>query len=158
MQPGKIEKIVDSASEMLASLAAVVLALMMFLMATDVVCRYIFNSPVPGALELVEYMMAVVVPLAIAYCAAHRSHVSVEMVVERLASPVRKVINFIVTILSLAFIGLVSWQNFLNIGDAFASKMTSAVLHIPSYPFVVPAAIGMSLYALIMLIHLVIRK
>ncbi len=158
MQSGIIEKIVDSAADVLANLAAVVLALMMFLMATDVVSRYIFNSPIPGALELVEYMMAIVVPLAIAYCAAHRSHVSVEMVVERLSSPVRRAVSVVVTILSIAFIALVSWENFLNIGDTYASKMTSAVLHIPAYPFVVPVALGMSLYTIIMLIHLIIRK
>lgn len=156
MKPNGIEKIIQSVAGVLSIIAGTALAAMMFLMATDVVCRYVLNSPIPGALELVEYMMAITIPLSIACCTASRSHVSVEMVVERLPRPVQTVISIIVSILMLVFITIVGWQSILNVVDSYKSNITSAVLHIPAYPFAVPVALGMSCYAVFMLLQLFI--
>lgn len=157
MQPNGFEKLYEFVAKTLSAAAGTVLAAMMFLMATDVVCRYILNSPIPGALELVEYLMAICMPLSIAYCAARRSHVSVEMVVERFPHTIQRGIQLVVTIISVSFIGLVSWQSVLNVFDSYQSKITSAVLHIPAYPFAVPVAIGMTFYAVFMLLQLIIK-
>lgn len=154
MQLNRVEKVIESIVGILATVAATVLALMMFLMAADVFCRYFFNSPIPGGLELVEYMMAILVPFSIAYCALRRSHVAVDMIVERFPKAVRQVIGTITTILSVLFLGVLCWQNILNIFDSYHSNMTSAVLKLPSYPFVVPVSIGMGLFAVILVVHL----
>ncbi len=158
MQSNGIEKMIQSIAGVLSAIAGTALAAMMFLMATDVVCRYLFNAPIPGALELVEYMMAITIPLGIACCTANRSHVSVEMVVERFPRPLQVGISFIVSILMLIFISIVSWQSLLNVIDSYQSKITSAVLHIPAYPFAVPVAIGMFCYAVFMLLQLFFKN
>ncbi|MFH0782151.1 MAG: TRAP transporter small permease [Pseudomonadota bacterium] len=150
-----IEKFIETIASCLSALAGAALAIMMFLMAVDVICRYIFNSPIPGALELIEYLMAITVPLSIAYCAAQHSHVSVEMVVERLPQPIQLGLKIIITIFSLIFIGVVDWQSIYNVVDSYDSNITSAVLQIPAYPFTVPVAIGMSFYAIFMLLQLI---
>jgi len=154
MQKNGIEKIIQSIANVLSAIAGTALAAMMFLMATDVICRYILNSPIPGALELVEYMMAITIPLSIGCCTATRSHVSVEMVVERLPKAFQTGISIIVAILMLVFITIVAWQSILNVVDSYKSNITSAVLHIPAYPFAVPVALGMSCYAVFMLLQL----
>ena len=41
--------------------AMTVLAGMMFLTAADVILRYIFNRPVTGAYELIEFLMAILI-------------------------------------------------------------------------------------------------
>lgn len=141
--------------EALAAVASAVLASMMFLMAADVIGRYFFNSPIPGGLELVEFMMAIIVPFGIAYCALHRSHVAVDMIVERFPRTLRLAVDTLTAIVSVVFIGILCWQNILNVFETYDSKMTSAVLKLPSYPFVVPVALGMGLFACILLVHLV---
>lgn len=153
-----VEKAIQAVGKALSAIAGASLAIMMFLMAADVVCRYLFNSPIPGALELVEYMMAITIPLSIAFCAAQRSHVAVEMIVERLPSPARIGVSMIVTLLMLLFLAIVSRQSFLNIIDSYQSNITSAVLHIPAYPFAVPVALGMSFYTLFLLLQLIFDK
>ncbi len=56
MQPNRIQRIIEYVAGILTALASTALAAMMlFLMATDVLCRYFFNAPIPGALELVEF-------------------------------------------------------------------------------------------------------
>lgn len=135
-------------------LATATLAAMMFLMATDVICRYFFNSPVSGGLELIEYMMGIIVPLSVAYCALQGAHVSVELLVDKLPGRIQTILKFITSGLSIIFVGLISWQNFLYIGEMYRSHMTSAVLKVPVYPFVAATAVGMSVFAIIMFIEL----
>ena len=153
MEPNRIELAINRVGKVLSIIAGTALAVMMFLMAADVVCRYLFNAPIPGALELVEYMMAISIPLSIAFCTANRSHVSVEMIVEKLPTPLQAAISCVVTVLMVAFLVILSRQSFLNIIDSYQSNITSAVLKIPAYPFTIPVALGMSCYALFLVLH-----
>ena len=149
-----ISTVINLLLKAMVVLATATLAAMMLLMATDVVCRYFFNSPVSGGLELIEYMMAVIVPLSVAYCALQGAHVSVELVVEKFPKRIQRVLTFFTSGLCIIFVGLISWQNFLYIGEMYRSHMTSAVLRIPAFPFVAATAVGMSVFALVMCVQL----
>ena len=60
-----------------------VLAVMMFFIMTDVLLRYIFNSPILGSYEIVEYMMALLIPFGVVYCAHTKGHVAVDILFDR---------------------------------------------------------------------------
>ncbi len=137
--------------EILIAASAFMLALMMFLTTLDVFLRAAFNSPIPGAFELVEYMMAVLVPFGIAYCAFHNSHIAVDLIMDRFSSKVRSVTNMAVTFISLVFVILISWQNILYFWEVKSFNTTSAVLHVPAFPFVIPTALGFAVFALILI-------
>ena len=153
-----LDKIVAIAANILVTFAGASLALMMFIMAFDVIGRYFFNSPISGGLEMVEYFMAIIVPSSIAYCASRKSHVAVDLVVDHLPKPVKKILEIIVTCLSIIFVALISWQNFDYIFETYDSNLTSAVLKIPSYPFVASVCIGMAVFAFILFVHLFAGK
>ncbi len=158
MQPNWSEKVTTFVTEVLTVFAATALILMMFLTAADVVCRYFLNSPIPGAMEVVEYLMAIIVPFSIAYCAFEKSHVAVDLIVDHFPKRLQTISHFFVTIPSIGFVLLISWQNCLAILDTYDSKMTSAVLLIPAYPFFIPVAIGTFVFAVIMLVQLLSSK
>ena len=147
-------KVVQPAVNVMVSIAATALAAMMFLMAADVICRYLFNSPIPGALEIIEFLMAIIVPLSIAYCAQLRAHITVDLIFERLPSKVRSILRLIITSISCVFVALICWQNVAYIFETYDSNLTSAVLKIPAAPFVAAAAIGTGAFALILFIEL----
>jgi TRAP-type C4-dicarboxylate transport system permease small subunit len=128
-----------------------VLAVMMFLMAADVILRYLFNSPLPGAYELFEYMMAIIVSFGIVYCAHRRGHVTVDLVVDRFPKKVQAVIGSITSFFSLGLFILITWQNLWYIKEQFGSRLTSAVLLIPVYPFVAVVAIGFGAFCIVLL-------
>jgi TRAP-type C4-dicarboxylate transport system permease small subunit len=134
------------------SIGISILAMMMFLMATDVVLRYIFNSPLPGAYELIEYMMAILVPFGIVYCAHQKSHVSVDLVIGRFTKRTQAILGSITSLLSLSLFLLVAWQSLRYITENFESNLTSAVLLIPMYPFIAVVAVGFSVLCLVLLI------
>lgn len=146
------EKIIEGIIYVLKVIGSTFLALMMFLTAVDVACRYVLNSPISGALELVEYMMAVLIPFSIAYCAFCKSHVAVELIMDLLPRKVQTVFYVPVTLLTALFLLLITWQTILYTIETFESKLTSSVLLIVTYPFVIPVAIGTGIFALI-LIH-----
>jgi len=129
-----------------------IVAAMMFLTATDVILRYIFNRPITGAYELIEYMMAILIPFGLAYCALQGGHVSVDLVVSRFPKKTQSIIGSITTLLCLGLFLLITWQNVIYIKEHFESNLTSAVLLIPVYPFVTAVAIGSAALCLVLVI------
>lgn len=141
-------------TRILMIIAATVLMAMMLLTAFDVVLRYIFNRPISGAFELVEYMMAILIPFSIVYCADQRSHVAVELIIGRFPKKIQTLFDSVTTFVTMLFAILIAWQNVIYFKETYTSQVTSAVLLIPTYPFVAPVAIGIGTFALIMLIYL----
>jgi len=111
MQLSLPEKMITFISRILTVIAATALTLMMFLTAADVLCRYFFNSPISGAMELVEYLMAIIVPFSIAYCALKNSHVAVDLIVDHFPKTLQRICHFLITIPSIGFILLICWQS-----------------------------------------------
>ncbi|MGB5985364.1 MAG: TRAP transporter small permease [Desulfobacterales bacterium] len=146
-----LTRITKTLTRILLAMGAAVLAMMMFLTATDVILRYLLNRPLSGAFELVEYMMAILIPFSVVYCADQKSHVAVELVLGRFSKKVRNFFGLATTLATLLFVLVMAWQNVLYIGEMYRSRMTSAVLLIPTYPFVAATAIGISAFALVLL-------
>ena len=148
-----IESIADPIVRLLKSIAMGILVIMMMLTATDVVFRYIFNRPIAGSIELVEYMMAVLVSFGLAYCALEGSHVSVDLVVNTFSEKTQAVIECITSFISLGLFILVTWQSVIYISDNFYSGLESPVLLIPTYPFIAVLAIGFAVLCLVLLMN-----
>jgi TRAP-type C4-dicarboxylate transport system permease small subunit len=145
-------KIIRLITRGLLAVSAAVLISMMFLTAADVVMRYVLKLPIPGAFELAEYMMAFIVPFAIAFCAEQNGHVSVELFFRKLPKPLKNTLQFLMSSLTMLFAAIMTWQNFLYIGDTYRDHIASSVLLIPTYPFIVPVAVGLGIYALVLLL------
>ncbi len=143
----------DAITLILLVTGATVLVLMMLLTALDVLLRYAFNRPISGAFELIEYMMAVFVPFSVVYCARRGEHVAVDLIMNFFGAGVRRLFECLTSLVTVVFAGLVTWQCSLYVGSMLKSKMTSAVLLIPVYPFVATVTIGMGAFALVTLIN-----
>jgi TRAP-type C4-dicarboxylate transport system permease small subunit len=139
-------------SRYINSAAAGILIAMMFLTAADVLLRYFFNRPISGSFEVTEYMMAIIISFGLAHCAIRKGHVSVDLVLSRFTRKGQAVVSSLMYLLSFGFFVLVTWQSFLYIGKIFKSHLTSAVLLIPTFPFVALLAIGIAVFSLVLLI------
>lgn len=127
------------------------LALMMFLTFVDVVGRYVFNSPFPGATELIQFMMGIVVTFSVVYTAHQKSHIGVDLVINRLYGGTKRLIRLVTSFLSFCLFIFITWQAIVSISDEFHSNLTSATLYIPVYPFIATAAFGFVVLCLILL-------
>jgi len=142
-------------SNFLIAIGATMLALMMFLTASDVGLRYVFNRPLSGAFELVGYMMAILVPFSIAYCGHKNEHITVDLFMDRFSRKTRSIANIITTFITMLFVIAIAWQNVLYFFEVKDSGLTSSVLLIPEYPFIAPIAIAFATFALILFVRLI---
>lgn len=128
-----------------------ILAIMMFLTFVDVLLRYIFNSPVPGATELIEFMMGIVVTFCIAYTAHEKAHINVDLLLMNFKERTRKIIGVVTNFLTLGLFVLICWQTYILIIEDYRSKIISAVLYIPVYPFIAAVTVGFVILCLVLL-------
>ena len=146
-----LERAVNPIVRIITYVAAGVLALMMFITAADVLLRYIFNRPISGTWELTSYMMAVLVSFGLSYCALVKGLISVEVLTSRFSQRAQAVLNCITYFLSTCFFSLVTWQSILYIKLMFQSNLVSAVLLIPTFPFIAALALGILVFTMVLL-------
>ena len=149
-----LAKIAKMLSHALSFFAAATLALMMFLTALDVCLRYFFNRPLAGAFELVGYMMAILVPFCIAYCYQEKGHIVVDIFMERFRTKTRNIFDIVTISITLLFTLVIAWQNVVHFLDVKQTGLTSAVLAIPEYPFILPTAVAFATASLILFVRL----
>lgn len=147
-----LNKICGLVARILLIIGSSVLSVMMFLTMTDVVLRYVFGRPVSGAFEMVQYMMAIVIPFGIVFCAYEKSHVSVEVVFDLLPVRIQKILHCAASFIVLVLFLLTAWQNLLLLNETYETGYTSAVLYIPAYPFVGTIALGFVALSLVLVV------
>jgi len=137
-----IDKGIRSLNVLLAYAGSYVLFGMMSLTISDVIGRYIFNSPITGAFEITEAMMVTMVFFFIGYAQAKKSHVAVDLVVNLLPEKLRVIIDIITHTLSLLMMILIAWMSMLRWLELMRIKEYTAILHIPVSPFLLILALG----------------
>ncbi|MEW6668659.1 MAG: TRAP transporter small permease [Thermodesulfobacteriota bacterium] len=138
-------------SRAMSVIGAGVLAGLMFLAAMDVLLRYVFNRPISGALELIQYMMVITVVSGFALCTVEKSHIRVEVLIGRCPPKVQTLLYGLTSFLSLGLIGLLTWQSAVYAVLLHDAKMTSPVLFIPAFPFAIIQAVAMAVFCVALL-------
>ncbi|MCY4461627.1 MAG: TRAP transporter small permease [Albidovulum sp.] len=147
--PSRMERIVAGAESALNLSSGIVIFALVFLAATNVLARKLFNAPVPGYIDWTEQFMAVFAFFGIAYCQFRGSHIRMDFVVARLARRrlwLAEILGgalmlFVTTVLIYG-----SWFHFLrsfDFGSPFWSRDSSIDIALPLWPakLIVPLAL-----------------
>ena len=126
------------------------LLFMMVLTTVDVVLRFL-KLPLSGSYELIEYAMALTLGFSITAAAHTRTHITVDILTQKLKRNTEKVLAAVATLVAAFYTFPCFWQTTLQIKEMHASKMTSAVLHISVYPFTAVVAISLLLTAIVLI-------
>jgi TRAP-type C4-dicarboxylate transport system permease small subunit len=148
----KLKKVIHRLTFYVSIVGMVFLIPLMLLTTGDVISRGFFNKPIPGTMELSEYILAVFILLGAAYTQQVKGHVGVDFLTSRFSPVTQNVCEILTTILSLFIIGIVVWQGWIN---AMEERAVSDMLRIPQYPFRLLVAVGGFLLWLELLIDLV---
>ncbi len=133
------------------AVASAILALMMLLLAADVIGRYFFNRPVLGSIEITEFMMATMVFFGLAYTRMHKGHINVDILIGRLPSRAQAVINSITTFATLGVFALISWRSAVHAELLKVGQYVSPTWFIPLYLFLYVAAVGAAIICLVLI-------
>lgn len=127
--------------------AGIVLALMMVTTLVDVLARA-FGHPIVGMIEIITFSGAVVVGFSLPASSWKRSHIYVDIVVDKLPSGPRKALNCTTKVMSILLFLFISY-NFIVYGQALKqSGEVSPAFGIPYYPLTYGLALACLLQAL----------
>ena len=123
-------------SSLSAYLGAFALFGMMVLTAADVIGRYIFNAPILGVFEVTEFMVLILIFSFLAYAQYHKTHISVELLVNLFPKRIQVYIDLFNHALCLLLMVLITWMGFDRAIEMMQTGEASPNLGIPDYPFV----------------------
>jgi len=112
-------------------LLVVMLSAIVALTFTDVVGRRLFNTPVFGANDITEHLMALIIFSGLPLLTAQRGHLSIDLFDHWLLQPKWRAWHKAVDVLIAAVLGLIAWQYFVAIQEARDINEVSPALTIP---------------------------
>ncbi len=131
-------------------IAALVILAVMFIGVFQVFGRKLINLPVPGYVDVIEFVMTVFAFLSIAYTQRLGGHVRMEIIIKRFRGRALWIVEFLGTLTVIGIVAILAWfgyEHFLrawNIGDSTID------IEIPLWPskLLVPVAFAILLVRL----------
>lgn len=120
----------------LGLIAAIDLFAMMVVTFVDVLGRYLFSRPLPGAFEIIQIMMAVLIFTGLPLVSAKEAHVTVDLIHAVLTRGVRRLLDIVVNGAGTVVLGVIAWRMWIKAGQIAAYNDNTPVLHIPMAPIV----------------------
>ena len=100
----------------------------------DVTGRYIFNSPVQGGVELIEFMLGLLIFSALPLVSVKRAHITVELFDNFMSKDFKRYREVFVLIASAAMIGFITERMFSTGLEAYEAEDISMHLDLPMAP------------------------
>jgi TRAP-type C4-dicarboxylate transport system permease small subunit len=141
-------KTVERLCKGLNFVSVVMIAAMVIMITADVIGRALFNRPVPGALEMLQYMLVVTVYFSLGWAALSGRHVKLDFLVSRFPTRLRTVTDSTMHLIGIVMLAFFAWQAIVAAEDARRLNLVSSVLEIPRFPFFYALAVGCAGFAL----------
>ncbi len=159
----RAKNVVDRLSIVIGILAGIILCIMISIVIIDVIGRYSFNKPLPGAMELSMASLVFIAALSLIYTQNQKSHLIVTILTERVSRRWRIVLNVTGLVLGLGIVSMLAWQNIIYAIHSYGiSEVSFSTVPIPLYPMKFGLAAGYVLlcihYVLDILISVRIRE
>ena len=144
---GIILKCVAAVRSFLKIAGAATLTGMMLLTCADVVGRYL-GKPIFGSVEIVGFLATLTVALALPYAHAMKSHIGVEILVQKLPSKTQALIELCTNTVALAFFTVVTWRMYIYADTFRKSGEVSMNLEFPEHIIIYLTAFCFLVFAL----------
>ena len=114
-EAGRLGRIIDKGGNLFA--AGIVLAAGILLL--EVFLRYIFNSPTLWAHETTTFLCGLAFLYGGLYCVARNSHIRVVLIYDSISPRARRVLNVVISIMSLIASGFFAFASWIMVSKAF---------------------------------------
>lgn len=151
---GRLDIVAGNLTKGLAYIGAYFIFFLMLLIALHVLTRYLFDMPIPGAVDLIQFAMVIIVFLGFGQVAHTRANITVEVIMTRLPWAIQRIAAILVNTLGIIFLSLIVWQNAIQTVSLKSSNQISGVLHIPHYPFYIVLVVGYFIFVLAIIVEI----
>jgi TRAP-type C4-dicarboxylate transport system permease small subunit len=121
---------------LLGSATALILACIMLLTSVDVAGRYVFNEPVPGALEVTEIMMGALIFASLPLVTIRNQQVTIDLFTPFIPGLFKPMLHVLTHLASGLCMGVISWRLWVKAGQMVQQGDTTAVLQVKVWPLV----------------------
>ena len=146
--------IVEKTAHKMDNMAGFCIVGVMLLVVLNIILRKIVKQPILGAYELVGYLTALAVSLALARCALDKGHIALDFILKKLPVKLRAIVNLFIHLTGLVFWSLCAWSLALYAKDLMDNGVVSTTAQIPLYPFVLLIACGLVILSMVSLVEL----
>lgn len=134
--------------------SVLVILFVMAFVGAEVVMRYVFNSPIPGHLELSELMMPIIVFLAISYTQATHGHVGMDLLLDSLSPEVRRYSSMAILLVSIFICSVLTFFSLKNAVQLWRfDDVTMSPPYFKTWPSAAAIPLGYALISLRMYIQ-----
>lgn len=150
-------RIVNKTSGVLDRLAGLCFFMVMFLIVLNIILRVVFKSPILGTYEIVGFLSALGIGLALAQCAVKNGHIAVDLIFQKFSEKIRSGLSIMNNLVAILF-----WSgticSLIKLGqNMFLKGMISPTAEIPLYPFIYLIALGLFGLCLVLLQNLILE-
>jgi TRAP-type C4-dicarboxylate transport system permease small subunit len=131
-----------------------VLVIMLLQVVANVFARKLFNAPITGTMELVEFSMVITIFWAFAWTATEERHIKVDLVMDHFPKRFQKYSDIFFLILALITYAIITWRMFI---ESAATVAITSTIHIPKAPFHWIMSIGVGVFTL-SIIYVIIKR
>lgn len=146
-----LEKGVYPLATVINRIGAGLILLFVGIIATDVCMRYLLNYPIPGTVELTEFVLPLVVFLSVAYAAVEQRHVGIDLFYEHLGPRARAIVNVFTSTLSVYILSAITWRLFVYGMEQYASGEAGDILGLPHWPAIMIGVLGCVILVLVLI-------
>ena len=131
-------------------IAALVILAVMFIGVFQVFGRKLLNLPVPGYVDVVEFVMTVFAFLSIAYTQRLGGHVRMEIIIKRFQGRTLWIVEFFGTLTVIGIVAILAWFGYEHFLRAWYIGDSTIDIEIPLWPskLLVPVAFAILLVRL----------
>ena len=147
-----IRKISDILNKLMGYITYLAFFVIMAFIVINVFMRFVLNSPVLGAYEIVEQMMFVGVFCSFAYAQQQGSHIRVTMLLLKLPKFVSMIICCLTSLCGVGILGFLTHAATKQFALANKHAYTSAMLKFPLSPFYALEIVCCVIFALAVLV------
>ena len=132
--PARLTRWESVLDQFLGILAATVLMLLMIVTFIDVAGRYLFLAPLPGAFEMTEIMMAMLIFAGLPLVSRANQHVTVNLIIGLLSPKIRHFQRLITQIIMTLVFGVMAWRMWIKAVEMLVQGDETAYLLLPIAP------------------------
>ncbi len=141
--------LISRVTEAIGKPASLLVFIMMLITSTEVIGRYLFNSPTTWAWPLNRQIFGVFILVAGAYTMSKREHIRIEILYDHFPPKIKLLAKAIALASFVIFMGVLVWQgSWMGWNSLMMKEKLAGAFRMPLYPFKILIPIGALLFLL----------
>lgn len=137
-----VERVCRGISAIMNFIAGAGIFLVMVVVVLNIILRALFNKPIDGTYEIVQYGILLAVSLGLADNELADGNVMVSFLLEKMKPKRANIFSIVMNVVSLVTMAFITYNQFQMVITKYQNKAASAILLIPHWVLVLILALG----------------